>query len=102
VIIFSGSISFLMLLKFSEWTLKMLKYVDYHDLYWFALVLITGLVGALTGFAGLFTMLVGTFIGMVPVFYHSRRSNCMAVLLVPICLNMAGYGDAVASFFGLI
>lgn len=102
VIVFTGCISFLALLPLSRWTLAMLKKIDFHDLYWASFVMIVGIVGALTGFAGLFTMFVGTCIGLVPVFFHSRRSNCMSVLLIPICLNMAGYGDAVAAFMGLI
>jgi putative membrane protein len=102
VILFSGCLSFLILLPAARFTITIMKHVDYHDMYWGALVMITVIVAALTGMAGLFTMIVGTLIGLVPVFYHSRRSNCMAVLLVPICLNMAGYGDAVASFLGLI
>ncbi|PKK90179.1 MAG: hypothetical protein CVV64_10645 [Candidatus Wallbacteria bacterium HGW-Wallbacteria-1] len=101
VIIFSGCISFLILLAASRWTLKILQIIDYKKLYWFALVLITAIVGHLTGMAGLFVMAVSSCIGSIPVFYHSRRSNCMAVLLFPICLNMAGYGDIVASWLGL-
>lgn len=102
VILVSGGLSFLLLLKLSEWVLSWIHEVDYHDLYWAAFVVITALVAALTGFPGLLTMTVGTAIGCIPVFYHSRRSNCMGVLLIPICLNMAGYGDQVAALFGLL
>lgn len=102
VILVSGCISFLLLLSLSRWVLSWIADVDYHDLYWAAFVVITALVAALTGFPGLFTMLVGTAIGCIPVFFHSRRSNCMGVLLIPICLNMAGYGDQVAALFGLL
>ena len=102
VILVSGGISFLLLVWLSEWVLSWIHEVDYHDLYWAAFVAITALVAALTGFPGLFTMLVGTAIGCIPVFFHSRRSNCMGVLLIPICLNMAGYGDEVAALFGLL
>lgn len=102
VMLVSGGISFMLLLWLSEWVLTWIHEIDYHDLYWAAMVAITALVAALTGFPGLFTMLVGTAIGCVPVFFHSRRSNCMGVLLIPICLNMAGYGDEVAALFGLL
>ena len=102
VILVSGGISFFLLLWLSEWVLSWVHEVDYHDLYWAAFVVITAIVAAMTGFPGLFTMMVGTAIGCVPVFYHSRRSNCMGVLLIPICLNMAGLGDDVAAPFGLL
>lgn len=102
VILVSGCLSFLLSLRLSEWVLSWVHDVDYHDLYWGALVMISTLVGALTGFPGLFTMLVGTAVGCVPVFFHARRSNCMGVLLIPIILNMAGLGDDVAAFLGLL
>jgi putative membrane protein len=102
VVLVSGGISFLLLLWLSRWVLTWIHEVDFHDLYWAAFVVITALVAALTGFPGLFTMVVGTAIGCIPVFFHSRRSNCMGVLLIPICLNMAGYGDDVAALFGLL
>lgn len=102
VIVLSGCLSFLLLLPASRWTLGIVQKVSYHKLYWAALLMIMAIVAVMTGLPGLFTMIVATMIGSVPVFFHSRRSNCMAVLLVPICLNMAGYGDSIAAFFGLI
>lgn len=102
VILVSGCLSFLLLLWVSRWILSWVHEVDYRDLYWAAFVAITAIVAALTGFPGLFTMLVGTAVGCIPVFYHSRRSNCMGVLLIPIALNMAGYGDQVAALLGLL
>ena len=53
------------------------------------------------GWIGIGISLVTTCIGMIPVFYNCRRSHCMAVLLVPITLNMAGYGDAITRFLRL-
>jgi len=43
---------------------------------------------------------VATALGMVPNFWHTRRIPLLAVLLVPVCLNMAGVGAKVASWFG--
>ncbi|MCK5683074.1 tripartite tricarboxylate transporter permease [bacterium] len=102
VILVSGCLSFLMLLHMSKWVLAFLKVVDYRQIYIASLILMFVIVGGLTGFMGLMVMIVGTFVGMIPVFFHSRRSNCMAVLLIPICLNMAGYGDVVMEFLGLL
>jgi putative membrane protein len=102
VIIVSGCLSFLVLLKASGWVARIMPKVDLHRLYWGALVMILAIVGGLTGGAGLFVLAVASCIGTIPVFYHCRRSNCMAVLLVPICLNMAGYGDTITQLLGLI
>ena len=54
-------------------------------------------VFGLFGWAGLALMTVATGIGLIPVYYHSRRMNCMGVLLVPITLNMAGLGPHIAT-----
>ena len=41
-------------------------------------------------------------IGLIPVLWGSRRMNAMGVLLLPIALNMAGAGDTVARWLGLL
>jgi TctA family transporter len=61
----------------------------------------TTLVFVITGWGGLLIMVVSTGIGLIPVVFYSRRSNCMGVLLIPVALDMAGYGPAVARFMGL-
>ncbi len=101
VILFAGLISFLLLEQLTKVTIKVLKKVSYRKLYVIALILIIALIIGLTGLPGLFVMSVATCIGMIPVFFHSRRSNCMAVLLVPIALNMAGYSSAIADILRL-
>ena len=64
----------------------------------FVLLVVLGL----TGLSGLLIMVTATFIGLIPVLYHSRRMNCMGVLLVPIFLNMAGWSPVVLKFLGLL
>ena len=54
------------------------------------------------GFPGIAVMLVSTGIGMIPVFFHSRRMNCMGVLLIPVMLNMSGHGPIIAHWMGLL
>jgi len=100
-IIFSGCLSFLLLGALSRLTIRLLRKVDYHIIYWVVLVLVIGIVGGLTRGAGLIVLAVSTCIGSIPVFYHCRRSNSMAVLLVPIALNMAGLGEPVMRLMGL-
>jgi putative membrane protein len=58
-------------------------------------------VYALFGWIGLGLMTVATAIGLIPVYYHSRRMNCMGVLLLPIALNMGDLGPAVVRLMGL-
>jgi len=102
IVVFSGFISFLMMMKASKWALAVIARVDYHTMYWCAFALLIALVFVLTRWEGLLIMTCATFIGNLPVFFHARRSDCMAVLLVPIALNMAGYQDAVLRFFHLV
>ncbi len=97
----SGALSFFLLLFFSALSVKVVNKVDYRVLSWAALVFIFALVGGLTGWMGLFVMIVASAIGFIPVLFDSRRSNCMGILLLPIALNMAGYGPAVLSWLGL-
>lgn len=101
-IIISGCTAFLMLPALTRTAIKLLARVDYKVLYVLALLAVSVLVTGLTGFRGFFVMTVASAIGSIPVFYHSRRSNCMAVLLVPIALNMAGIGEEVAYYMGLL
>jgi putative membrane protein len=60
------------------------------------------LVLALTGRAGLCVMLVGTAIGLVPLLFHSRRMNCLGILLLPMACRMSGCGAVAAGWLGLI
>lgn len=101
VVVFSGCLSFLLLITGTRWTIKLLERVHYHVIYWATLPLLLLLILSITGWAGLALTAVASCIGMIPVFYQSRRSNCMAVLLVPIALNMAGYGDTILRWLGL-
>ncbi|MBN1297383.1 tripartite tricarboxylate transporter permease, partial [bacterium] len=101
VVLVSGCLSFLFTLASARWMIAVLHRVHYHVFYQVTLPLLGGLVIWITGWGGLALMAVSTCIGLIPIVYQCRRSNCMAVLLVPIALNMAGYGGAVLSLLGL-
>ncbi len=101
VIMISGAFSFLMMFPLTRWTIRLITRVDYHVLLWGALGLCCLIVGGLCGWMGLFLMIVSTGIGLIPAFYHSRKSNCMAVLLVWMVLSMSGHGPAILRFFRL-
>ncbi len=101
-IVLSGFISFILLLYLARVAIIVLEKLNFKYLYIGMLILVTAFIFLLTGWNGIFVMVVSTCIGTIPVFYHCRRSNLMGVLLIPITLNMAGCGDAVADFFHLI
>lgn len=48
------------------------------------LVLVVGIVGGLTGVAGVGVMLVGAGVGLLPVLYGARRMNCLGIILLPL------------------
>ncbi|HRY28588.1 MAG TPA: tripartite tricarboxylate transporter permease [Elusimicrobiota bacterium] len=111
-ILFSAGISMLMLMWFTKLTVKHFKKLtdNLKSIYAVITVFIIGIVyfmgGGLHDVSGGLTALmvaaVTTCIGSIPVFFNCRRSHCMAVLLVPIAVNMAGYGDTVAKWLGLL
>lgn len=53
-----------------------------------ALLLLLLLISFTTGWRGLAVAAVATGIGAVPLLYHSRRLNCLGVVLLPIAWRM--------------
>ena len=101
VIMISGALSFLMMFPLTRWTILLITHVDYHTILWVALAICFLIIWGLTGWMGMFLMAVSTGIGLIPAFYHSRKSNCMAVLLVWMVLSQGGHGPAILKFFHL-
>lgn len=102
VIMLSGGLSFLLLLFFSKMMIRVINRINYRSLSVVTFFLMVGVVYYLFGWMGLALMTVATGIGLIPVYYHSRRMNCMGILLLPITLNMGGLGPSVARFLGLV
>ncbi len=101
-ILISGGLSFLLLVWLTKATIRIVQRVNFRVLSLATLAIVTSVVLAMTGPGGFLVMVVSTGIGLIPVLFHSRRMNCMGVLLIPVMLNMAGAGPAVARFFGLV
>jgi putative membrane protein len=101
-ILLSGAVAFLMLLWLSRLASRLVTAVDYRRISAGTLVLLLGVVLAVTGWGGLLIAVVATGIGLLPVMWGSRRMNCMGVLLLPLTLSMAGLGTTVATWLGLI
>ncbi len=102
-IIFSSCISFLLLIKASRKAAAISPRLNMTLIYSVVLLILSAIVYFIAGgWAGIALMAAATCIGMIPVFYGCRRSHCMAVLLVPIALNMAGYGEHITRLLGLV
>ncbi|MGM0599843.1 MAG: tripartite tricarboxylate transporter permease [Candidatus Rifleibacteriota bacterium] len=102
IMLFAAGLSFLLLLPFTRWCMRLVEKIDYHWVSVIALLLIVPAIYSFTGLGGMAIMAVATGIGLLPVLFQARRMNLMGVLLMPICLNMAGYGNEVLRFLGLI
>ncbi len=102
VIAISGALSFVLLSFFSQAIIWLIKKINYRLISLFTFAFICIVIYNMGGWEALALMAVSTGIGMIPVFFHSRRMNCMGVLLIPVMLNMAGYGTIVANWMGLL
>jgi putative membrane protein len=97
----SGAVAFLLLSPLTRLTLWLMGRVDYRTISGAALLIILLMVYGVTGWAGIFIMVVGAGIGLLPVLFGSRRLNCLGILLLPIACNMSGVGSTVAAWLGL-
>ncbi len=98
----SAGFAFFLLLHFSRFMINVITRVDYRLISLFTVVILFAIVGTVTGLRGIFLTIVATGIGLIPVLFHSRRMNCMGVLLIPMSLNMVGLGPAVLKLLDLI
>ncbi|MCX8173948.1 MAG: tripartite tricarboxylate transporter permease [Thermoplasmata archaeon] len=90
-----------LILILSRGVLKLIQRVRYQTLSIVALIGVTLIVFFMLSWQGLIIYVVSTGIGLIPVLFHSRRMNCLAVILVPIWLNMSGIGGDIAAGLGL-
>jgi putative membrane protein len=101
-VLICGALAFLMLLWLSRSAIWLVSRVDYRWISAGTLLLLAGIVLALTGWEGLVIAIVAAGVGLLPVMWGSRRMNCMGVLLLPLTLNLAGLGPTVAGWLGLV
>lgn len=102
LMLFSAGMAFLMLGAFTRLCIKLVEKIEYHWVSVIALLIVIPGVFSFTSWGGLAIMTVATGIGLLPVMFQARRMNLMGVLLLPVCINMAGYGNEVMRFLGLI
>lgn len=97
-----GVVAFLLSLGLTRGVVALTNRTRYRWISWGTLIVLLAMVGGITGFKGLIICAVATGIGMIPVLWGSRRMNAMGILLLPIALNMAGAGDEIAAWLGLL
>ncbi len=101
-VVFSALLSFFSLLLMTRVAIRLVGAIDYRWISLGTLALLLVIVIGMTGWGGLLICTVATGIGLIPVLWGSRRTNCMGVLLLPIALNMTGIGSTVAAWLRLI
>jgi len=100
-IAFSAVVAFFMTILISRFLARRVSARSYRIVSAFTFAAILGIVFGMAGFVGLAIFAVAAMIGIIPVIYFSRRSNALAVILVPIWLNMSGLMDKVVQLLGL-
>lgn len=98
----AGVLAFFLSLGLTRLVIALTARVSYRIISFATLGILLIVVVAMTGLGGLAICAVATGIGLIPVLWGARRMNAMGVLLLPIALNMAGAGDAVARLLGLL
>jgi putative membrane protein len=101
-VVLTGVLAFFLSLGLTRLVVWLLVRVSYRWISLVTLGILLVVVTGMTGLGGLLICAVATGIGLIPVLWGSRRMNCMGVLLLPIALNMAGVGDTVAGWLGLL
>lgn len=98
----SGIVAFCILLGMSRYLARALERWGYRNISLAMLVALVAIVFALGSWQGLVLMTICTGIGLIQITFRTRWMNCMGILLVPIFLNMAGWGPRIVEFLGLV
>ena len=101
-VLLAGVLAFFLSLGLTRLVIALTARVSYRTVSLTTLAILLAVVVGMTGLGGLAICAVATGIGLIPVLWGSRRMNAMGVLLLPIALNMAGAGDTVARWLGLL
>jgi putative membrane protein len=96
-----GALAFGLLLPLSRAAAWLVARVDYRLVSALVLGLLVALVLVVTGPQGLLVAAVASAVGLVPLLWGARRSDCLGVLLVPLTLQLGGLGPTVAGWLGL-
>ena len=97
----AGAVAFLLMVPLTRAAVRLLQRVSYRRISLASLAIVVSLVVWTTGIMGLLVMGVAAAIGLIPVLFHSRRLNCLGVILLPMACSMSGYGGRIAEWLGL-
>lgn len=100
--LYATGLAFMLLMPIIKIKLSIIKIYNIKTFSYFVIILTFGFIYFYFGIIGLFMTLVATGIGLLPVLFQARRMNLMGVLLLPVTINMAGYGDIVLKWLGLL
>lgn len=98
----AGALAFALMGPLTRLVLWIVIRAGYRRISALCLLLMVVIVFAATGWRGLLVLPVATGIGLVPVLFHSRRLNCLGVILLPMACSMSGIGPSVARWLGLL
>lgn len=98
----AGALAFLLLGPLTRLVIRIVELAGYRTISVVSLAVVAALVLAMTGWAGMLVLLVAAGIGLIPVLFHSRRLNCLGIILLPMACSMSGIGPAVARALGLL
>jgi len=95
VVLMASACSFFITKYLGEQFSRFFVKLPYRKMLMGIAVFLSVLVFLFTGVLGLFILLVATCIGLIPIYFGVRRSNCMGVLLLPIIIWLWEYGSSV-------
>jgi len=93
--------AFLLLVAVSYILAKNIHRIRYDYFSIIIIVILTIITYVTTGLIGILVMIIGTGIGLIPLITGSRRLNCLAAIIFPLMLNMAGLSYEFARLLGL-
>lgn len=96
-----GVIAFFLLFVVSYFIAKYIHKIRYDYFSMVIIVILFIIVYFTTGVIGILIMFVSTGIGLIPLLFGSRRLHCLAVILFPLMLNMAGLSAGFARLIGM-
>ncbi|MEW6592749.1 MAG: tripartite tricarboxylate transporter permease [Candidatus Hadarchaeota archaeon] len=101
VALFAGGIAAVLNLRLGKLAARRMGAVPYRPLCASVLVLITGMVVFYSGPTGLLVFGTATVMGMLPAFFHVKRTHCMGVIMLPCILYFAGVKGGAMAAIGL-
>jgi putative membrane protein len=98
----SGGLAFLLLAPLARLLLRIMQHIPVRIFSAITLLLVGVMIYFVTGWSGIFIMLIASGIGFLPLLYGARRINALGLLLLPMACNMSGFGNTLAHFLGLL